>query len=190
MKNLTPEERLVLTIIRTLKSLRMSKTDLFAFINKDGGGFVTRNDFRDILGTLEMKGVAKEDIEKFIDYFYRDETGGIDLKSFQRIFEKWERQVEAEDTQKAGHKDRTLHQEFISESGVLHGTSHQDLDKGFSSGAAGMNHIKELEYQRKIASLEDKVKQVRLELQNEGALRNLNEESSKLLQKHHEDLRN
>ena len=179
-----------MTIIRTLKSLRMSKSDLFTFINKDGGGFVTRNDFRDILGTLEMKGVTKEDIEKFIDYFYKDETGGIDLKSFQRIFEKWERQVETEDTQKAGHKDRTLQQEFISGTGAIYGTSNHDLDKGFASGGIGMNHIKELEYQRKIASLEDKVKQVRLELENEGALRNLNEESSKLLQKHHDDLRN
>lgn len=49
--------------------------------------------------------------------------------------------------------------------------------------------MKELEYQRNVASLKDKVKQAYLELQNESALRNLNNESLKLLQKHHDDLR-
>lgn len=47
----------------------------------------------------------------------------------------------------------------------------------------------EYEYQRKISSLEDKLKRAYRELENETALRNLNDESLKLLQKHHEDLR-
>jgi len=38
-----------------------------------------------------MKEVSNEDIKNFIDYFYKDEKGEIDLKSFLRIFEKYER---------------------------------------------------------------------------------------------------
>ena len=63
-------------------------------------------------------------------------------------------------------------------------------NKDFSKNlGVGMNNIKELEYERRIASLEDKVKQAFLELKNENALRNLHNETLLLLQKHHEDLR-
>lgn len=65
----------------------------------------------------------------------------------------------------------------------------QATGAGASGAGVGMSQMKDLEQQRKIASLEDKVKQAYLELQNENALRNLNEESLKLLQKHHDDLR-
>jgi hypothetical protein len=44
-----------------------------------------------------------------------------------------------------------------------------------------MNNMIELEYERRIASLQDKVKQAFLELKNENALRNLHNETLLLL---------
>ena len=91
LRSLSAQEMLVFNIIKTLKRLNKSKSDLFALINKDGEGLVTRKDFKDMLNALNMKEVSKEDIKNFIDYFYKDEKGEIDLKSFLRIFEKYER---------------------------------------------------------------------------------------------------
>jgi len=104
LKNLTSQEMLAYNIIRALKRLNMTKSDLFKFINKDGEGLVTRKDFRDILSTLNMKEVSDNDIKNFIEYFYKDEKGGIDLKSFLRIFEKYEKAIEADENPRS-HKD-------------------------------------------------------------------------------------
>lgn len=88
---------LVMNIVKTLKRLDMPRADLFKLINKDGGGLVTRMDFREALRGLRMDEVSKDDIESFIDFFYKDEKGGIDLASFVRIFERYERQIEEEE---------------------------------------------------------------------------------------------
>lgn len=106
LKSLSAQEMLVFNIIKTLKRLNMSKSDLFKFINKDGEGLVTRKDFKDILSTVKMKEVSDDDIKNFIDYFYKDEKGGIDLRSFLRIFEKYERQIEMDDNPTAAHDKR------------------------------------------------------------------------------------
>ena len=98
LRDHSSQEILAYNIIKSLKKLNMSATDLFKFINKDGGGLVTRKDFRDILSTLNIKeSTHKEDVENFIDYFYKNEKGGIDLTSFLRIFERYERQIEMEE---------------------------------------------------------------------------------------------
>ena len=52
-----------------------------------------------------------------------------------------------------------------------------------------MGALKELELERKVATLEDRLKRAKLELENEQALRNLHEESYKLLERHHADLK-
>ena len=44
-----------------------------------------------------MAEVTKERIDKFIAYFYMDEKGGIDLKSFLNIFEKYESRIDMEE---------------------------------------------------------------------------------------------
>ena len=53
-----------------------------------------------------MKEVGREEIGKFIDFFYKDEKGGIDLASFQRIFEKYERQIQMEENPSGAHEKR------------------------------------------------------------------------------------
>jgi outer membrane protein TolC len=58
-----------------------------------------------------------------------------------------------------------------------------------TSGGGGVSHHKELEYQRRIASLEDKVKQAYIHLRNESSLRNQVEESLRRTERHHDALR-
>lgn len=297
LKSLSAQEMLVFNIVKTLRSLSMTRADLFKLINKDGEGLVTRMDFRDALSSLKMAEVRKEDIQSFIDYFYKDEKGGIDLASFVRIFERYERQIEIDEHPAAAHdrrrrprvprevlqrkqdvfkqvhfalakegaslrtlfktmdvdgsrgigleelrraltdgmrvalteadckhifdsididrsgtidwaefqldfdrclnktldeldeEERLLHQDRSDDAGLLLGLSGPTPGYGGATGSGKLGSLTELEYQRRVASLEDKVKQAYLELRNEHALRNLNDESLKLLQKHHEDLR-
>jgi len=107
LRSLSTEEMLVFNIIKTLKRLNMTKADLFKFINKDGEGTVTRKDFADmLLSSLNLKGVGKDEVAKFVDFFYKDEKGGVDLGSFQRIFEKYERQIEMDENPSAAHEKR------------------------------------------------------------------------------------
>ena len=51
-----------------------------------------------------MKEVTKEQVDKFIDYFYKDEKAGIDLASFLKIFEKYERQIDMEENPGLAHE--------------------------------------------------------------------------------------
>jgi hypothetical protein len=44
-----------------------------------------------MLNTRKVKGVNDGDIEKFIDGFYKEERGDIDLRAFIRIFERYEK---------------------------------------------------------------------------------------------------
>ena len=53
----------------------------------------------------------------------------------------------------------------------------------------GMSSMKEMDLQRKIASLENKLAQAYQELTKENALKELNNQSLNLLQRHHDDLR-
>lgn len=46
---------------------------------------------------LNVREVSPEDIENFVNYFYKDEQGEINLRSFMRIFERYEKQLDAED---------------------------------------------------------------------------------------------
>jgi Ca2+-binding EF-hand superfamily protein len=96
LKRLSAEEMLVIQIVKTLRDMRMDKSELFRVINKDGEGLMTRQDMKDAL--MALKGVIKEsDIERFVDYFYKAEKGGIDLRTFIRIFEKYEQQLDLEE---------------------------------------------------------------------------------------------
>jgi len=93
---MTRQEELIMHIVNKLRKLRTSKSELFDFIQKDGEGLITRKDLKDVITTLELSHVSKDDIEGFCDYFYQDQKGGIDLKSFLAIFERYEKKFEGE----------------------------------------------------------------------------------------------
>lgn len=97
LRTVSAAEMRVHTIIKALRRLNMKKSDLFRLINKEGQGLLTRQDFRDTLSRLEMPEVSPTDVENFIEYFYKDEKGGIDLPGFLRIFERYERQIDQEE---------------------------------------------------------------------------------------------
>jgi Ca2+-binding EF-hand superfamily protein len=103
-RRMSKQEELIMHIINKLRKLQMSKAELFDLINKDGEGLITRKDFKDIITTLEMSHVSKEDIDSFCDYFYQDQKGGIDLKSFLNIFDRYERKFEGEEDPATGKK--------------------------------------------------------------------------------------
>ena len=53
-----------------------------------------------------MAEITKEQVDKFIDYFYKDEKGGIDLASFLRIFEGYEKKIDMEENPGGHHNQR------------------------------------------------------------------------------------
>lgn len=57
-------------------------------IDKEDRGIISRDDFRDIFKILKDK-IDPNDIEKFIDNFWKDKAGGIDYQSFLRIFNRY-----------------------------------------------------------------------------------------------------
>lgn len=290
LRTLSAQEARVHTIIKALRRLDMPRSDLFRFLHKEGEGLLTRQDFRDTLGRLGMQEVGDEDVENFIEYFYKDEKGGIDLTSFLRIFERYERHVDQEENPGAGQARRRrggptsrkvltlkkrifeqLHQalkqagatlrtyfqkldrdgsrridlaelrdafrqmglddlltekefeevfrsidadasgaidwaelqhdfdrclakgvpELEEEERLLHAEFEDPEPEGYGEGGevAGLGSLQALEYQRKLASLDGKLKQAYLELRNEQALRKLTDESLALVQRHHDELR-
>jgi len=67
-------------------------SEFFEMIDKNKRGYISREDFKDILDTLDLKLKESEAIA-FIDNFWRDKTAGIDYKGFLKIFAKLEIQV-------------------------------------------------------------------------------------------------
>jgi Ca2+-binding EF-hand superfamily protein len=110
LKTLSAAETGVRTIFKALRRLveqgAMTQARLFRLIHKEGDGLLTREDFRDTLTStlngLAMAEVSAEDVENFIEYFYRDEQGGIDLASFKRIFDRFQAKMDEEDALASG----------------------------------------------------------------------------------------
>jgi len=150
LRNLSKPEVLVYGIITARKRLNMSREELFRFINKDGAGLLTRKDFRDVLSSLNMKEVRDADITHFINYFYKDSEGGMDQQSFKRIFDKYERQADIDEQKELEEKKRQFDDDSMQVTG---------FDTGARGDAAGLTSLKELEYQRKLDSLAEQLKQ-------------------------------
>jgi len=112
-----------------------------------------------------------------------DDSGALDWAELKHDFDRCVQKSLSE----LEEEERLLHTDLDADPAMLQPIA--AAASGVGGGAAGLSSLKELEYQRRVASLEDKVKQAYLELRNEQALRNLNDESLKLLQKHHDDLR-
>lgn len=78
IRSRTTEEQIIYLIIEALKRSRIkSMSDAFEVIDKEGRGTISRDDFRDIFKSLNVK-ISETDIEKFIDHFWKDKVGGID----------------------------------------------------------------------------------------------------------------
>lgn len=89
VRSRTSEEQIIFLIIEALKRSRIkSLSEAFELIDKEGRGNISRDDFKDIFKSLNVK-IDTNDIDKFIDHFWKDKSGGIDYKEFLRIFNRY-----------------------------------------------------------------------------------------------------
>jgi hypothetical protein len=161
---------LVQSLIKTKQQMHMSNAELFKFINKDGGPLVSRDDFKDVLKHLNMKQIREQDITQFIDYFYKETEGGMDMNTFLRHFEKFENQQNLED--KRDQEERDMQEEQDQQL--------KEVNIGFQ---------KESELQRRVESLNDKVKEAYRQVILEQEQFKLKEQELAVLQKAHDKLR-
>ena len=54
-------------------------SEAFELMDKERTGYVSKENFRDIFKPLKLN-VSKEDIERFMDAFWKDKEAGIDYK--------------------------------------------------------------------------------------------------------------
>ena len=92
VKNLGKEEFILTQMVKSCHRAKISMSEFFEMIDKNKRGYISREDFKDILDTLDLKLKESEAIA-FIDNFWRDKTAGIDYKGFLKIFAKLEIQV-------------------------------------------------------------------------------------------------
>jgi len=92
VKNLGKEEFILTQMVKACHNSNISISDFFEMIDKNKRGYISREDFKDILDSLDLKLKESEAIA-FIDNFWRDKTAGIDYKGFLKIFAKLEIQV-------------------------------------------------------------------------------------------------
>jgi Ca2+-binding EF-hand superfamily protein len=78
VKSRTSEEQIIYLIIEALKRTKIRNlSEAFELIDKEERGNISREDFRDIFKSMELR-IDPKDVEKFIDHFWKDKTGGID----------------------------------------------------------------------------------------------------------------
>jgi Ca2+-binding EF-hand superfamily protein len=101
LRTLSKQELLMGNIVKVLRKTNRRPEDLFDIINKDGSGFASKQDFKDMLSNL---GTKAEDIDNFIEYFYDDDGGksGISLKAFISTFNRLEKQLNSDAAPKDG----------------------------------------------------------------------------------------
>ena len=61
---------------------------LFQMFDRNGKSFVTREDFAELLYSIDVK-IESEALDKFLDKFWQNEKGGINYKQFLGIFERY-----------------------------------------------------------------------------------------------------
>ena len=67
--------------------------DLFSMFDRNGKSFITREDFSDLLYSINVK-IEPEALNNLLDKFWQDKTGGIDYNGFLRMFERYQIKVD------------------------------------------------------------------------------------------------
>ena len=68
---------------------------LFEIIDKSHRGYIDRRDFADIFENMGLN-INKQELERFMDNFWKDKEAGIDYNGFLRIFAKYQLKAERE----------------------------------------------------------------------------------------------
>ena len=74
----------------------MSMANFFELIDKHNRGYISRDDFKDMFQNMGDLRLNENELNAFIDNFWRDKTAGVDYKDFLRIFSKYEIMVQDE----------------------------------------------------------------------------------------------
>ena len=80
---------------------------LFQIIDKSNTGIISRKDFGDIFANMANLKIEKDELDSFIEMFWKDAPYGIDYPNFIRIFQKYRIKFEVE--KKPEDKTRTVH---------------------------------------------------------------------------------
>ena len=100
LKSRSLEESMVFNIIKTMKRLKRQKSFIFELIDKNGQGYITKQDFKEFLAELKSEHITDTDIESFINYFFKHESGGdITLNTFVSKFTMFEKKLQEEESQ-------------------------------------------------------------------------------------------
>ena len=104
LRTLTKQELLMHNIVKGLRDTGRTARSLFGLINKDGSGYASRQDFRDLLTSLNMPGAKAEDLDDFIEYFYEDGSRGsrVSLGAFLATYERLERELKSDAAPRGG----------------------------------------------------------------------------------------
>jgi Ca2+-binding EF-hand superfamily protein len=66
-----------------------SLAEAFELFDKEQRGSLSREDFKDVFKNMKLR-IDDNDIEKFIDHFWKDKKAGIDYQEFLRIFSRYQ----------------------------------------------------------------------------------------------------
>jgi Ca2+-binding EF-hand superfamily protein len=62
-----------------------SLAEAFELFDKERRGSLSREDFRDVFKNMKLR-LDDNEVDKFIEHFWRDQKAGIDYEAFLRIF--------------------------------------------------------------------------------------------------------
>lgn len=84
------EETIIYQMIDAVQRSKVkSLNGLFELIDKSGRGFISRDDFSDIFQSLNLR-IDQQELDKFMDNFWKDKDAGIDYQGFLRIFGRYQ----------------------------------------------------------------------------------------------------
>ena len=99
VKSRTPEEQILYLLIEALKKIKFkSLAEAFELFDKKRTGSISRDDFKDVFSNLKGLRVDENEIDRFIDHFWRDQKAGIDYEAFLRVFQRYQLRLDEDES--------------------------------------------------------------------------------------------
>lgn len=57
---------------------------------------LSKEDFKDVFKSMTLR-ISDDEVDRFIDHFWRDQKAGIDYEAFLRIFQRYQLKLEEDD---------------------------------------------------------------------------------------------
>ncbi len=89
VRNRSKEEIIITSMVEAVqRSSVKSLSNLFEIIDTTGRGYIDRSEFAEIFHSLNLK-IDEQELNRFMDNFWKDKEAGIDIQGFLRIFNKY-----------------------------------------------------------------------------------------------------